>query len=131
MAVIAAVVGLVLLSIPMRRRGRWIELDESGLRTSRGQSFQFDQVESINKRKWRNKGIAKITYRDGDRKRQFVLDDLKFMREPIDAVLLELEQKIGVEKITGGPPESREEEDAGDSDDFSNPAPAHEPPNDG
>ncbi len=116
MAVIAGVAGLVLLSIPMRARGRWIELDESGLRSSWGQSFEFGQVESLNKRKWRDKGIAKITYRDGARKRQFVLDDLKFQREPTDAVLLELEHRIGLEKITGGPPEALEDrlDDAAD-----------------
>ncbi len=127
---ITAVIGVVLISIPLRRRGQWIELDDAGLRTSQGQSFHFDQIESINKRKWRNKGLATITYRDGNRKQKFVLDDMKFMREPMDAILVEIEQKVGVDKITGGPPESGAEESAGDSDDFSNPAPAHEPPND-
>lgn len=110
MAAIAGVAGLMLLSIPLRARGRWIEMDESGLRSSWGQSFEFEQVESLNKRKWRDKGIAKVTYRDGARKRRFVLDDLKFQRDPTDAILLALEQRIGLEKITGGPPEAREDQ---------------------
>ncbi len=64
----------------------------------------------LNKRRWRDKGIAKIFYRDSARKRRFVLDDLKFMRIPTDAILLELEQRIGIEKIAGGPPEPIPEE---------------------
>jgi hypothetical protein len=104
MAAITAAVGVVLLSIPFRRRGNWIELDDAGLRTSWGQSFHFHQIESINKRRWRDKGLARITYHDGDLKRKFVLDDMMFMRDPTDAILAEIEQKVGFEKITGGPP---------------------------
>jgi hypothetical protein len=105
MAVITAVVGLWLISLPIRARSRWIEWDDSELRTSWGQSFQAGQVESINKRKWRDKGLATITYHDGNRQRRFILDDMKFKRDATDAILFELEQKIGVEKIMGGPSE--------------------------
>lgn len=105
MAAITGVAGLFLLSIPIRSRGRWIELDDNELRSSWGESFRVDQVESLNKRKWRDKGIAKVTYRENGRKRKFVIDDYKFMRDPTDAILFELEQRIGIEKITGGPPE--------------------------
>ena len=54
---------------------------------------------------WRKKGIAKITYVADNRRRTFVLDDYKFDRYPTDAILYELEQRIDVERITGGPPE--------------------------
>lgn len=104
-AVVAALVGLYLLSIPLRARGRWIEATESGVTSSWGQSFQYDQVEQVNKRRWRDKGIAKVTYLDGGRRQQFVIDDFKFMREPTDQILFELEQRIEIERITGGPPE--------------------------
>jgi hypothetical protein len=106
MAAIAGVAGVFLLSIPLRARGRWIELDDSTVRTSWGQSFELDQIEVINKRKWRGKGIARIYYRDGGRVRQFVLDDFKFLRKPTDEIMFEIEQRVGSEKITGGPPES-------------------------
>ena len=85
------------------------------MRSSWGQSFQFDQVESLDKRKWRNKGIANVVYRDGARKRRFVIDDYKFMREPTDAILYELEQRIGIEKITSGPPEPLPDEHVDDA----------------
>jgi len=89
----------------LRSRGHWIEMDDKGVRSSWGESFQFDQVELLNKRRWRNKGIAKVTYVDGSRKRRFVIDDFKFKRDPTDTILYELEQRIGLEKIVNGPPE--------------------------
>ncbi len=104
-AAVAGVAGLFLLSIPVRSRGRWIEANETGITSSWGQSFQFDQVEQINKRKWRDKGIAKVAYVNSGRRQQFVIDDFKFMREPTDRILFELEQRIDIERITGGPPE--------------------------
>jgi hypothetical protein len=110
MAGIVAVVALLLLSIPWRARGRWIEASDTGIASSWGQSFHYDQVLELNKRQWRGKGIAKVTYHDGRRKRRFVIDDYKFERYPTDEILYELEQRIGPEKITGGPPEPPPEE---------------------
>jgi hypothetical protein len=110
MAAIAAPVGLWLISMPLRARGRWIEIGDAGVTSSWGQNFRFDQVELVNKRKWRNKGIAKVTYRDdNNRKRVFVVDDYKFERYPTDAILYELEQRIDPERIANGPPEPHPE----------------------
>jgi hypothetical protein len=105
MAAIAGAIGLLLVSLPLRARGRWIESTEEGINSSWGQSFRFDQVQELNKRQWRSKGIAKVTYLDGARKRKFVIDDYKFDRYPTDAILYELEQHIDPQQITGGPPE--------------------------
>jgi hypothetical protein len=110
MAGIVGVVALALLSIPLRARGRWIEAGESGISSSWGESFNYDQVLELNKRQWRSKGIAKVTYHDGRRKRRFVIDDYKFDRYSTDAILYELEQNIDPEKISGGPPEPPPEE---------------------
>jgi len=70
------------------------------------QNIPIDQIERIEKRKWRDKGIAKIIFRDGGRKRRFILDDMKFLRDPTDDILFEIEQRVGIDKITGGPPEA-------------------------
>jgi hypothetical protein len=126
-AAVAGLVGIFLISIPLRSRGRWIEADESGITSSWGESFQYDQVEQLNKRKWRDKGVAKVTYIDGSRRKLFVVDDFKFMREQTDAILVELEQRIDVERITGGPPEALAEEYAEISADAATPPSAHEP----
>ena len=106
MAAAAGIVGVAVLLGVLRSRGRWIESDVNGITSSWGQTVPFDRVVSIDKRKWRNKGIAKIRYEDGNRKRTFVLDDFKFKRDPTDAILRQLEERVGIEKVTGGPPEA-------------------------
>jgi hypothetical protein len=105
MAGVCSVLGLWLVSMPLRARGRWIRATDDGITSSWGESFQFDEVELVNKRSWRKKGIAKVTYVADNRRRTFVLDDYKFDRYPTDAILYELEQRIDAERITGGPPE--------------------------
>ena len=105
-AAIAGLAGLYLLSLPLRARGRWIEANETGITSSWGQSFQYDEVEEVNKRKWRDKGIAKVTYVANGKRQTFVVDDFKFLREPTDLLLYELEQRIDPGRITNGPPES-------------------------
>jgi hypothetical protein len=126
-AVIAFLAGLYLLSLPIRARGRWIEADENGITSSWGQSLQYDQIEQVNKRKWRDKGIAKVTYIDGGRRKMFVVDDFKFMRDPTDQILYELEQRIEPERITGGPPEQLPGESVEHSAELTAPASADGP----
>jgi hypothetical protein len=110
MAVVSGLVGIWLISIPFRARGRWIESSDSGLTSSWGQSLDFNDVTAVDKRQWRSKGIARITYLDAGRKRRFVLDNYKFDRHTTDAILYELEQRIDPALITGGPPEPPPEE---------------------
>jgi hypothetical protein len=107
--VVAGAIGIWLISLPLRARGRWIELTDTGITSSWGQTFHFDDVANVEKRQWRNKGIAKVTYLDNGRKRKFVIDDYKFDRHKTDEILYELEQRIDPEKITGGPPEEHQE----------------------
>src|SRR3954454_16503985 len=95
MAAITGATGLYLISIPFRSRGQWIEMENDVVRTSGGQTFRADQVETIDKRRWRNKGIAKVNYRFGTVKQRFVVDDFKFKRDATDAILFELEQRAG------------------------------------
>jgi hypothetical protein len=110
MAAISGLIGLFLLSLPLRARGRWIEASDTGVTSSWGQSLDFDKILRLDKFRWRSKGIAKITYQDGNRKRRFVLDNYKFDRHTTDAILYELEQRIDPSLITGGPPEPSPEE---------------------
>ena len=105
MFIVAGLIGMWLISIPLRARGRWIESTDGGITSSWGQSFNFDQVENVEKRQWRSKGIARVTYADSGRRRRFVIDDYKFDRHKTDAILYELEQHIDPELITGGPPD--------------------------
>lgn len=105
MATIMTVAGGFLVSNPLRARGKWIEFGPEGLTTSWGESFAPEQVELIDKRKWKSKGLAKVRYRAGVRPVTFVVDDYKFDRYRTDAILYLLEQQIDPEKIINGPPE--------------------------
>jgi hypothetical protein len=105
MASVMTVAGLFLVSIPLRSRGRWIEATDEAITSSWGERFAFDEVEAVNKRKWRSKGIAKVTYVSGGRRRTFVVDDYKFERYSTDAILYELEQRIDPGRIVNGAPE--------------------------
>lgn len=103
--ILAAVIGLFLLSIPLRTRGRWFELNEQGISSRWGESFSLDQITEINKKKWRDKGIAHLAYKDAKgRKRSFVVDDYKYHRKTTDRILWYIENQVGFDKIVGGKP---------------------------
>lgn len=112
MAGLTALIAFFPLLAVYRSRGRWIELNDLGLTSSWGQSVSMDQVTALEKRQWRNKGIAKLRYNDNGRQRTFVIDDFKFKREPTDQILAEIENRIGHDKISGGPPEGFEPAEA-------------------
>ena len=105
MAGASGLTGLFLISIPLRARGRWIESTETGITSSWGETFRYDEIEEVDKRKWKKKGIAKVTYVANNRRNAFVVDDYKFDRYPTDAILYQLEQQIDPGRITNGPPE--------------------------
>jgi hypothetical protein len=106
MAAVSGAIGLWLLWGVWRARGTWIESTDSGITSSWGQSLDYDRVVSVDKRKWRSKGIAKVTYSQNGRKRRFIVDDYKFDRHPTGQVLRDLESRIDPALITGGPPEA-------------------------
>jgi hypothetical protein len=110
MAAVTGMVGAWLLWGVWRARGRWIESTDTGIASSWGQTLNYDQVVSVDKRKWRSKGIAKVAYNDNGRKRRFVVDDYKFHRNPTGQVLRDLEANIDPALIAGGPPEAAADE---------------------
>ena len=106
MAAVTGTLALIFVIVIAAARGRWIEVDGSGLRSSWGQQLSFDQIININKRKWANKGIAKIRYRENGRTRRFTIDDFKFVREPTDEILRTVESHVDADQIVGGLPEA-------------------------
>ena len=96
MAAITGCLALPFLVSYFRSRGQWVELDDDGIRTSRGQEFRLNQITVVDKRKWKNKGIAIISYlkpEDG-RERKFVLDAFKFQATPTDQIMEVIDSKI-------------------------------------
>jgi hypothetical protein len=73
---VAAVMGLAVL----RSRNQTLRADEDLIITPKGQRIRIAQVYRVDKRKWENKGLAYLWYREtemGPAKRA-VIDDLKF-----------------------------------------------------
>ncbi|MEQ8837607.1 MAG: hypothetical protein RID07_12445, partial [Lacipirellulaceae bacterium] len=89
----------------VRSLGTWIEGNGSSITSSWGQTVPFDQVTQLDKKKWKNKGIAKVQYTDNGKKKTFVIDDFKFLREPTGDILRQLEGSIDHGKIVIGKPE--------------------------
>lgn len=116
-ALLSAAVGIPALLLYFRSRGSWVESTEQGLRTSWGQEVDFSNVQQLNKHRWQKKGIAKALYQEGDQQRSFTFDDFKFDREPLGAMLRQLEAKLTDEQIVGG---SREAEPKADEDEHEN-----------
>ena len=102
MTAVCTPLGLWALMIFLRSRGRWMEADQDGIRSSWGTQLAFEQIETLDKKKWKDKGIAKIKYDDAGRRRRFVLDDCKFDRGATEAILRLVEANIDEDRIVNG-----------------------------
>ncbi|MGB7343870.1 MAG: hypothetical protein WBD20_06640 [Pirellulaceae bacterium] len=103
MMVLCGLVGVPCLIKWWRARGTWVEGDEEIIRSSRGQELRIANIVKIDKRKWEEKGIAKIQYRtDDDRKRTFVMDDFKYQREPMAKIMAFAEAGLASEEEAAG-----------------------------
>jgi hypothetical protein len=105
MAALSGTIGALVLLNVLMSRGRWIEADDTGLNSSWGERVPYDRIVSLDKKIWKNKGIARVKYDDNGKIRKFVIDDFKFKRQATDDILYELEERIDPDKIIGGPPE--------------------------
>ena len=113
MATVAGTGALIFLALALRNRGRWIEGDETGLSTSWGRHCPYDSMFELDKKKWRNKGIAVVRYEQDGRKRRIVLDDCKYDIEGTEALLREVESWLRDDQIVGGLPEPPPEDESG------------------
>lgn len=103
---IFAPLGPLFLFFFWRAKQRWIELTDTGLRTSWGQELTFEDIVVIDKKQWKKKGIAKIVYQNGGRKRKLVLDDWKYETDPTQEALYEVESHLELNQIVNGIPEA-------------------------
>lgn len=85
-----------------KNRGTWLEIDGTRLSSSNGQSLDFSDIQTLDKKKWEKKGLATIHY---GVKKTFVLDDLKYERKIVDEMIAEIEAAIPADKIINGPTE--------------------------
>lgn len=105
--------GLIYLIRFLLYRGRWVEADDAGLRTSDGRQLEFGHILVLGKRKWKSKGIARIFYEKDGRRGKLVLDDWKYEAHPTRDILFAVESHLDDEQIIGGPPEPPPEDEEG------------------
>ncbi len=116
MAAAVGPIGLLYLFGFFRSMNRWVDADENGLITSWGQQVPFEGIKSLDKNRWRSKGIAVVNYEDHGTGRRLMLDDWKFERPPTEALVRLVESHLDPEHIMGGEPEPEPGQEAVDSD---------------
>jgi hypothetical protein len=89
-------IGLFFLYKLIRENGRWVEMDERGLKANGGREVPWDAIQSLDDSRWKTKGIAYVHYRDGSGggEKRLLLDDFKSQREPIKAIVHQVQQHL-------------------------------------
>jgi hypothetical protein len=82
-------------------RGTWIEGDGKKLTSSWGKEFNFEQITQINKKKWEERGIAKIRYDVEGIPYSFTFDDYKYDQEAMGKIMMSMEEGLTDEQIVG------------------------------
>ena len=100
-AAICATVGIVALIIWARARGTWVEGDESQIRSSWGDEIAIPSITKINKRKWPEKGIARLYYEENGKKGRFVMDDFKYDSTAMGQILTFAEAHLSADDVVG------------------------------
>ncbi|MFP4143987.1 MAG: hypothetical protein ACLFV3_02485 [Phycisphaeraceae bacterium] len=108
-AVILIPIGLVFGWSWLAAGSRWVAAEEEGLRTSSGEFVPWDAVQSIDRSRWKTKGIAVVHYEKGGRPGRLKLDDWKFDRDATTAIFDEVQRHLGEEE--GGEPASTDRAD--------------------
>lgn len=89
----------------LRSKSTWIEMDEKGIHSSWGARIEFDEIQSMNKRRWDKKGIAKLIGNEN----VFVLDDFKYDRPSVDTIIREVESRLNRDQIQHGQTEAEKD----------------------
>jgi hypothetical protein len=82
----------------------WVGTDEQGLHANGGRFAAWDRIDSIDKSRWRNKGIAIVHYTDAEgTPRRITLDDWKYETENTRQILRQIETQLGEEHADDQP----------------------------
>jgi len=101
--------GLFVLARFLLNLRRWVEMDESGLRDQSGRDVKWADIKELDKTRWDRKGIAVVRYAQAGREGKIVLDDWKYDRDPIVAMVKRIDAELG------NPPESPESTESPES----------------
>ena len=96
------VLGVFFLVKYLRLLNSWMEADEKTVKTSWGDSLQIDSITGIDKRKWENKGIAKVRFTDDSgQPKTMIFDDFKYHRESMGEIMKLAEKNLKPDQIIG------------------------------
>lgn len=116
------VIGLAVLGTMITNRKRQLRADEASFYTPKGLRVPFASAFRVDKRKWDNKGLAYVHYRDDNEKEcRATIDDLKF--GGADQILTRLLDNFDGELVNrvsnepAPPPEEAETPEKSDSED--------------
>lgn len=101
MAVLCGAFAVPTLMMFMSGQGTWVEGDETLIRNSKGQEVPIPAITKIDKRKWEDKGIAKIFYEVDGKTKKFVMDDFKYKREPMGKLMRFAEAGLSKDQVVG------------------------------
>ena len=78
----------------VRLRGRWIVSDNEGLSTSWGERASWEAIRSLDKSRWKRKGIAVVHYDVGGTQRRITFDDWKYDTAAIEQMVQQIDAHV-------------------------------------
>ncbi len=68
----------VTLFFLIRTKGRVMKVDDRGYHTPDGRFIAYECMITLDKRKWENKGMATLTYKDGEEEKKAKIDGMVY-----------------------------------------------------
>ncbi len=99
---VCLVVGIPMILKYLMARGSFIEANQDEIRPSWTKPVPFTTIAKIDKTRWEKKGIAKLHYQSDGATKVFVMDDFKFSRPEMAAIMAFAEKDLDDSAIIGG-----------------------------
>ena len=89
---VAGAIGIFSLIFWLRARKMMIRSDAEAVFTPSGKRVPYESITQIDRRKWKSKGLATVSYSLDGGKGRFVLDDAKYEPTALDTILEDIQQ---------------------------------------
>ncbi len=89
-----SVIGVIALLYWFGQKGRVLRSDTEAVYAPGGLRIPFGAITGLGKKKWDDKGLAKVRYEIEGKKGEFTLDDYKYDRDPTHQILAEIEAHL-------------------------------------
>jgi hypothetical protein len=108
------IVGLLSLGYYLLSYPKKLTADANGFQPPWHPYIPFSQITKVDRRSWKNKGIAVVYYKNGDAEKKAPLDDLRFIgaqaildriQEKFSGEVVDFEEEAGTQDEADGTPE--------------------------